>query len=435
MSSAADIVPTIPDHEMLRRVGRGSYGEVWLARNVVGTFRAIKVVYRASFDSERPYEREFSGLQKFEPVSRTHPGLVSILHIGRNDQAGCFYCVMEVADDLAAGPAIDPQNYQPRTLAGELAKRGRLPVAESVELGVALTAALGHLHANGLVHRDLKPSNIIFVNGVPKLADIGLVTQIGASATFVGTEGYVPPEGPGSPSADLFALGRVLYEISMGKSQDEFPELPSALRDLPDAAGLMRLNGIVLKACDRQPAKRFRSAEELQAALVKLRSEIVGSGGLAGAQARGTAGSRIVILAATGNGSDEALARALREKLAAQGYVVWVDEQAALSVAWARRLEQEVRSADAVVALLSAASLNSDMMAYGLEIARQTAGRTKLKPLLVPVAIGVRRPFPRQIAVTLEEATAITVPDHEVAEIAPKVLAALQPRTVSLSPG
>src|SRR5438874_1098929 len=89
--------PAIPDHELLCKIGHGSYGEVWLARNVMGTLRAVKIVYRASFESERPYEREFSGLQKFEPVSRTHPGLVSILHMGRND--ACFYCVMEVADD------------------------------------------------------------------------------------------------------------------------------------------------------------------------------------------------------------------------------------------------------------------------------------------------------------------------------------------------
>ena len=126
--------PIVPDHELLRQVGRGSYGEVWLARNVMGSFRAVKVVYRASFDSDRPYEREFGGLQKFEPVSRTHPGLVSILHIGRNAEAGYFYCVMEVADDMARGQDIEPEQYQPRTLAREVAKRGRLPLQECLDL-------------------------------------------------------------------------------------------------------------------------------------------------------------------------------------------------------------------------------------------------------------------------------------------------------------
>src|SRR2546422_5104686 len=91
--------PTIPDHELLRRIGGGSYGEVWLARNVMGTFRAVKIVYRKNFDHDRPFEREFKGIQKFEPISRSHEGLVDILQIGRNDQAGHFYYVMELADD------------------------------------------------------------------------------------------------------------------------------------------------------------------------------------------------------------------------------------------------------------------------------------------------------------------------------------------------
>src|SRR5258708_6816537 len=80
-------VPVVPDHEMIRRIGEGSYGEVWLARNVVGTYRAVKVVYRKTFEHDRPYERKFGGMQKFEPVSRTNEGLVNVLQIGRNNQA------------------------------------------------------------------------------------------------------------------------------------------------------------------------------------------------------------------------------------------------------------------------------------------------------------------------------------------------------------
>src|SRR5438552_13879437 len=78
--------PHIPDHELLRRIGLGSYGEVWLARNVVGAYRAVKVVYRDRFEDERPYEREYSGIQKFEPISRTHDRLVDNLKIGRKHQ-------------------------------------------------------------------------------------------------------------------------------------------------------------------------------------------------------------------------------------------------------------------------------------------------------------------------------------------------------------
>src|SRR5436190_19872593 len=96
--------PNIPDHELLRCIGQGSYGEVWLARNVLGEFRAVKVIYRKTFEHDRPYDREFEGIQKFEPISRQHDSQVDILHVGRNDEAGYFYYVMELADDAAENP-------------------------------------------------------------------------------------------------------------------------------------------------------------------------------------------------------------------------------------------------------------------------------------------------------------------------------------------
>jgi len=74
--------PTIPDHELIRYIGGGSYGEVWLGRNKLGTLRAVKIVYRRTFEDSRPFEREFHGIQKFEPVSRSHEGLVDILQVG-----------------------------------------------------------------------------------------------------------------------------------------------------------------------------------------------------------------------------------------------------------------------------------------------------------------------------------------------------------------
>jgi len=71
-----------------------------------------------------------------------------------------------------------------------------------------LAEALEYLHSHGLVHRDIKPSNIVYVKGEPCLADIGLVTNIRDASTL----GYIPPEGPGKPAADIYNLGKVLYE-------------------------------------------------------------------------------------------------------------------------------------------------------------------------------------------------------------------------------
>src|SRR5215471_9343743 len=84
-TDAPRVRTVIADHELLHRIGEGSYGEVWLARNVFGEYRAVKIVYRRTFQEQRPYEREFRGIQKFEPISRSHESQVDILHVGRND--------------------------------------------------------------------------------------------------------------------------------------------------------------------------------------------------------------------------------------------------------------------------------------------------------------------------------------------------------------
>jgi len=81
----------VPDYELLRCIGHGSYGDVWLARNVLGQFRAVKIIYRSRFTDPRPFEREFEGIQRFEPISRSHPSQLHILHVGKNDAEGCFY--------------------------------------------------------------------------------------------------------------------------------------------------------------------------------------------------------------------------------------------------------------------------------------------------------------------------------------------------------
>src|SRR5947199_7195964 len=179
---------TIPDHEMLRPIGRGSYGVVWLARSTMGLYRAVKIVYRKSFKDERPFERELTGIRKFEPISRSHEGFVDVLHVGINQEQGYFYYVMELGDDLDSAQNIAPERYFPKTLAKQIARCGRLPMPDCLQLGLALSHALSELHRHGLVHRDVKPSNIIFVSGVPKLADIGLVAEANAAFSYVGTE-------------------------------------------------------------------------------------------------------------------------------------------------------------------------------------------------------------------------------------------------------
>jgi eukaryotic-like serine/threonine-protein kinase len=260
-------VPIIPDHELLRVIGRGAYGEIWLARTITGAFRAVKVVYRSTFESERAFLREFEGMSAFEPISRAHAGFMNILHVGRT--ADYLYYTMELADDQLAGRRIDINTYEPRTLRTDLARHKRLSADDSIQLGLSLTEALQALHARGLTHRDIKPSNIIFIEGIPKLADIGLVATSG-QRSFVGTEGYIPPEGPGTPAADIYSLGKLLYETCTGKDRLDFPEIDSQLSARPDREQLLQLNDVLTKACANDPKKRYGAAAEMRRDLAAL---------------------------------------------------------------------------------------------------------------------------------------------------------------------
>ncbi|HYV26753.1 MAG TPA: protein kinase, partial [Candidatus Eisenbacteria bacterium] len=274
---------------MLRCIGEGSYGQVWLARNVMGEARAVKIVFRGKFlEDDHAYEHEFKGIRLYEPISRSHESLVQILHVGRDEADEYFYYVMELADDasefrlqvasLEKANQTDPdrlkaglQTYVPHTLRSELKQRGRLPAKECIAIGAGLAMALEQLHQNKLVHRDIKPSNIIFVHGRPKLADIGLVTDTDASISFVGTMGFVAPEGPGARAADIFALGKVLYEMAMGRDRSDFPRLPP-LEGLSESErrDLHELNVVILKACAPTATQRHHAAAVLRDELLGL---------------------------------------------------------------------------------------------------------------------------------------------------------------------
>ncbi len=262
--------PAIPDHEVLRKIGGGAYGEVWLARGVTGALRAVKVVWREDFEDARTFEREFEGILKFEPMSRDHPALMNILHVGRSpDGVSFYYYVMELGDDVRAGQDINPIEYEPRTLRADnhQGPGTQWDTNVCIDVGLRLAEALDHLHERGLAHRDVKPSNVIFVNGRAKLADIGLVAARG-QRTFVGTEGFVPPEGPGSAQADVYSLGKVLYEIATGKDRMSFPELPDVMPEGADRKRWLELNRIICDICEPRISKRkISTAADLADAL------------------------------------------------------------------------------------------------------------------------------------------------------------------------
>jgi len=116
------------------------------------------------------------------------------------------------------------------------------------------------------------------------LADAGLVAAMDDARSLVGTAGYIAPEGPGTPQADIYALGKVLYEAAFSKGRQDFPQLPSDLASRPDHARLLELNEVIVRACARDTLQRYQSAQEMRRDLVATWS--IGPGALHRAKAR-----------------------------------------------------------------------------------------------------------------------------------------------------
>ena len=182
-SHEAERVPgspiSVPGYEVLKAIGRGSYGTVFLARGPSGLWRAIKVCRRDDRNG-RDFERELRGLRRYEPVSRTDPGFRGILDLGENRDEGYFYCVMELADDVAAeesedrsvASALDPTKYLPRTLAHELRGRGHLELSEVLARAAECVERLQkQLDAASHIHDEAKRARMLADKVRPAMND------------------------------------------------------------------------------------------------------------------------------------------------------------------------------------------------------------------------------------------------------------------------
>jgi serine/threonine protein kinase len=246
-------------------IGRGGMGTVYRATQLaLGREVAVKVV---------PAQGVEAGVvERFQREARTaaaleHPHLVPIYAAGEED--GLLYLVMRLVDgaDLGAVVARD----------GPLAARHAVAVIEQV------ASALDAIHAAALVHRDVKPGNVLIDLNTDRayLSDYGLMRRalersaITRTGEWVGTIDYAAPEqlrgAAVGPSADVYALGAVLYNALTGERP--FPrgtvsETAQAHATLPppQIASPQVLNPVIARAMAKAPASRFASAGEFAAA-------------------------------------------------------------------------------------------------------------------------------------------------------------------------
>ncbi len=236
--------------------GSGGMGSVYLAEDATDRRIALKIVNTAAA------ERELNGIRQYIQAAAGKPGLLQVHHAGIEQD--CLFYLMEAADPLEN----TGNTYIPKTLSSVLKRDGKLAPRPALELIRNLAQGLEILHDAGLIHRDIKPENIIFVGGIPKLCDPGLVCCTDATNTFAGTLGFLPPEcfdgeNLNDPGRDVYALGKVFYIAVSGESPARFPALPL---DLPLSVR-RKFWPVLTRVCDTNPKHRFSSVREFCQAL------------------------------------------------------------------------------------------------------------------------------------------------------------------------
>lgn len=253
----------IADFSVVSVIAAGTFGEVYLVRDLSGVLLALKLLKADS-------DIEVSAISELRQKVGNASCLVTIHHIGAFD--GRVYYTMDAADNMASKDAA----YCPDTLENRLAFRGALNAFEVLDIAEALAEALDVLHAHGLVHRDLKPANIVFKDGKPLLADFGLAAPIDGG--MAGTPGFMPSERlPADAEAaqrarDFYSLGKVIYCALTNEDADRFPILPRNY-SVKDVAAVRK---VWLKACAQKPSQRFSDGASFIAAVQAARRELCG---------------------------------------------------------------------------------------------------------------------------------------------------------------
>jgi predicted Ser/Thr protein kinase len=256
-----EIAQALPDLDGLALLGRGGMGVVYKARQKqLDRWVALKVLPRA-LGADPAFRERF--LREARALARLrHPNIVAVHEFG--EAGGLFYLVMELVDGVDLRHVMRERRLAPR---------------EALAIVRELCDALQYAHDEGIVHRDIKPENVIVDRtGGVKIADFGLAKVAGLAAganlteagTVMGTPHYMAPEQLERPDevdhrADLFALGVVLYEMLTGSLPRGAYEPPSRRIEVD-----VRLDEIVLKALEREPARRYQQALEVKSDVARV---------------------------------------------------------------------------------------------------------------------------------------------------------------------
>jgi len=239
------------------RINAGGQGEVWRGVADDGTPVAIKYMHIAGTPAQveedlRRFKREITCQSSLE-----HPGVLPILAMNLADPEPHF--VMPVADE-SLRDVLDRNG-------------GGLGNAEALRIFAGVLDAVAYAHTEGVIHRDLKPENVLMTANQPQLADFGLGRRMYSGSTTLtmanvgwGSYAYSAPEQftnlhSATPSADVFALGRIFYELLTGQvavSGIDYNLVPAEYRY------------VIMTAVQMDPSRRFVDAGEMQREIALL---------------------------------------------------------------------------------------------------------------------------------------------------------------------
>jgi serine/threonine protein kinase len=269
---AADEIGRISGYRVLKLLGAGAVGVVYLAEDIhLRRLVALKLMQGADAYDETARQRFLREGQS--AASLEHENIVSVYQVGEADGT----------------PFLAMQYLQGETLDDRLKREGQIPVVEVVRIAREITAGLAAAHDRGLVHRDIKPANIWLESGKGrvKILDFGLAraatddTHLTRTGMVVGTPAYMSPEQARGArvdqKSDLYSLGCVIYAMCAGvpplSAEDTMSMLVALATDSPRPLTAHNPNvppplvGLVNRLLIKHPDARVGSAHEVLLAL------------------------------------------------------------------------------------------------------------------------------------------------------------------------
>jgi len=269
-----DSLRKISRYEIIRELGRGAMGTVYLGRDpLINREVVIKTLRHQDADDEQAAEAKSRFFREAEALGKlSHPNIVTVFDVGEYE--GTTYMAMELLDGSNLIPYCKKNNL--------------LPVSDIIRIISAAAVALHFAHENGVVHRDIKPGNIhILKKGDIKILDFGIARVVETSKThtgiIIGSPSYMSPEQVEGQKldgrSDIFSLGAVFYELLSGERPFKGDSLTSLLHQITTVQPVPiktlcpavpdNCAAVIEKALAKDKERRYQSGMEMADDLAK----------------------------------------------------------------------------------------------------------------------------------------------------------------------